>query len=107
MSDGDVGNPSARAGMTIGLGPGSHLTLKAVGADTDGAFALMEYVLDDAATAGAVRATLEVRRSNVAAQRLYAGLGFSTRGVRRLYYTNPEEDALILWRGPPPPAAHS
>jgi ribosomal-protein-alanine N-acetyltransferase len=73
--------------------------------------ALMEYVLEDAAVSGAVRATLEVRRSNVAAQRLYSSLGFAPMGVRRHYYTNPEEDALILWRSPPDlpntPAAHS
>jgi ribosomal-protein-alanine N-acetyltransferase len=66
--------------------------------------ALMEYVLQDAAASGAIRATLEVRRSNLAAQRLYASLGFSTRGVRRQYYTDPAEDALILWRNPPGPA---
>jgi [ribosomal protein S18]-alanine N-acetyltransferase len=66
--------------------------------------ALMEHVLADAAASGAVRATLEVRRSNVAAQRLYASLGFMTMGVRRQYYTNPVEDALILWRSPPPAA---
>lgn len=62
--------------------------------------ALMEHVLADAAAAGAVRATLEVRRSNLAAQCLYASLGFAVMGVRREYYTNPHEDALILWRGP-------
>jgi ribosomal-protein-alanine N-acetyltransferase len=45
---------------------------------------------------GVRRATLEVRRSNVAAQRLYAGAGFSVVGVRSGYYTQPAEDALIL-----------
>ena len=44
------------------------------------------------------RATLEVRRSNLAAQRLYERLGFAVAGQRRNYYTHPEEDALILWR---------
>jgi ABC-2 type transport system ATP-binding protein len=46
------------------------------------------------------RATLEVRRSNLAALRLYEDLGFEVAGVRKRYYTNPEEDALILWREP-------
>ena len=58
---------------------------------------LMEYVLDDAAGSGARRATLEVRESNVAARRLYEGLGFSVTAIRPGYYTQPDEDALILW----------
>lgn len=44
--------PPARAGMVIPLGPGSQLTLKAVGAETDGAFALMEYLLAPGGGAG-------------------------------------------------------
>jgi ribosomal-protein-alanine N-acetyltransferase len=65
--------------------------------------ALMEGVLADVAAEGVTRATLEVRRSNVAAQRLYARLGFEVAGQRRNYYTQPEEDALILWRTRPDP----
>jgi ribosomal-protein-alanine N-acetyltransferase len=61
------------------------------------ATALMRYVLEDAARGGAVRATLEVRRSNDAAQQLYQRLGFQVSAVRHRYYTQPEEDALILW----------
>jgi ribosomal-protein-alanine N-acetyltransferase len=60
--------------------------------------ALMVHVLADVALEGVRRATLEVRRSNLAAQRLYEHLGFTTAGVRKRYYTQPEEDALILWR---------
>jgi ribosomal-protein-alanine N-acetyltransferase len=45
---------------------------------------------------GVRRATLEVRRSNVAAQRLYASAGFRVVGVREGYYTQPVEDALVL-----------
>jgi ribosomal-protein-alanine N-acetyltransferase len=44
--------------------------------------------------------TLEVRVSNVQAIRLYEGLGFEARGVRRGYYTDNREDALIMWREP-------
>jgi ribosomal-protein-alanine N-acetyltransferase len=47
---------------------------------------------------GAKRATLEVRRSNEAAQKLYEKFGFTVAGVRRLYYSSPAEDALVLWR---------
>ena len=60
--------------------------------------ALMLHVLADVARDGVRRATLEVRRSNLAAQRLYERLGFVVAGVRKRYYTHPEEDALILWR---------
>jgi [ribosomal protein S18]-alanine N-acetyltransferase len=61
--------------------------------------ALMLHVLADVEREGVRRATLEVRRSNLAAQRLYERLGFAVAGVRKRYYTHPEEDALILWRG--------
>jgi ribosomal-protein-alanine N-acetyltransferase len=59
---------------------------------------LLMSVLKEGARLGARRATLEVRRSNEVARRLYEQLGFSTAGVRRAYYTNPIEDALVLWR---------
>lgn len=42
--------------------------------------------------------TLEVRVSNAAAQRLYEGLGFESRGIRRGYYVDNNEDALIMWK---------
>jgi len=44
--------------------------------------------------------TLEVRVSNVPAIRLYERLGFLTAGVRRRYYADNQEDALIMWRTP-------
>ena len=61
--------------------------------------ALMHGVMQEAVRAGCTRATLEVRASNTPARRLYAALGFSETGVRPRYYTQPEEDAIILWRG--------
>ncbi len=42
--------------------------------------------------------TLEVRVSNVEAISLYEKLGFERRGIRRGYYTDNREDALIMWR---------
>jgi len=42
--------------------------------------------------------TLEVRVSNENAIRLYEKLGFDSRGIRRGYYTDNREDALIMWR---------
>jgi ribosomal-protein-alanine N-acetyltransferase len=63
--------------------------------------ALMQHVLAEARRLGARRATLEVRASNVEAIRLYERLGFHVEATRRNYYSNPVEDALILWRDEP------
>jgi ribosomal-protein-alanine N-acetyltransferase len=60
--------------------------------------ALLTRALAEGAALGARRATLEVRRSNDAARLLYERFGFTIAGVRRGYYTNPVEDALILWK---------
>jgi ribosomal-protein-alanine N-acetyltransferase len=60
--------------------------------------ALMHHVLAEGRRLGARRATLEVRASNEGACRLYQRLGFHVAATRRNYYTNPVEDALILWR---------
>jgi len=57
---------------------------------------LMRHLLAEAAREGARRALLEVRRSNEPALRLYEALGFIVAGVRRNYYTHPDEDALVL-----------
>jgi ribosomal-protein-alanine N-acetyltransferase len=44
--------------------------------------------------------TLEVRVSNEGAIKLYEEMGFVARGVRRGYYTDNREDALIMWKDP-------
>jgi ribosomal-protein-alanine N-acetyltransferase len=62
---------------------------------------LLQCVLEEAARLGAIHATLEVRRSNTAARRLYERAGFRVAGVRASYYTHPIEDALILSRDGP------
>lgn len=64
---------------------------------------LLDWVLAEADTLGAPNATLEVRRSNSAALRLYDAAGFEVTAVRPSYYTQPIEDALVLWRRPPQP----
>jgi tRNA threonylcarbamoyl adenosine modification protein YeaZ/ribosomal-protein-alanine acetyltransferase len=58
---------------------------------------LLREVLRDSVAQGARSATLEVRHSNEAARKLYEGLGFQVEAVRRDYYQQPREDALILW----------
>lgn len=53
---------------------------------------LMQYL----ANLGAAYATLEVRKSNEVAQNLYKSLGFIKLGVRKRYYEDNDEDALIM-----------
>jgi ribosomal-protein-alanine N-acetyltransferase len=59
---------------------------------------LMQRLLAEVGDLGVTRAYLEVRQSNVPAQRLYESLGFGLAGVRRHYYSHPVEDALVLTR---------
>lgn len=59
---------------------------------------LLEAVASEAARLGAEELTLEVRESNVSALHLYERAGFSRQGVRKNYYTNPVEHALLLSR---------
>ena len=74
---------------TIGIDPG-HRGL--------GLGELLLLCMVDAAIArGARWLTLEVRVSNVAAQTLYRKYGFSVRGSRKRYYSDNNEDALIMW----------
>lgn len=58
---------------------------------------LMRQVIAAAARRGVTRATLEVRTSNTPARALYESLGFRVTAVRPAYYTQPPDDALILW----------
>lgn len=51
---------------------------------------------------GAKKMTLEVRVSNVRAQALYRQFGFEDAGVRPGYYSDNNEDALIMWADLPP-----
>jgi len=47
---------------------------------------------------GASKMTLEVRVSNAQARQLYRRLGFVDRGCRKKYYSDNNEDAIIMWR---------
>jgi ribosomal-protein-alanine N-acetyltransferase len=64
------------------------------------ATALLERLFDLTDDASRRGYTLEVRVSNDGAIRLYERLGFTARGIRRGYYTDNREDALIMWREP-------
>lgn len=69
------------------------------------ATALLERLFEVTATDPQRGYTLEVRVSNAEAIRLYERLGFGRRGIRRGYYTDNREDALIMWREPAGPLA--
>ena len=62
------------------------------------ASALLERLFAVTATDPRRGYTLEVRVSNTGAIKLYERLGFEARGLRRGYYTDNREDALIMWR---------
>jgi len=62
------------------------------------AAALLEAALERARLRGVGCAFLEVRASNVAAQSLYRRYGFEPAGVRRRFYEQPPEDAIIMRR---------
>jgi len=68
---------------------------------------LLTRALEQGARRGAKSVFLEVRRGNRVAQALYERFGFLTVAVRRDYYADPREDALVLARralAPGPPA---
>ncbi len=59
---------------------------------------MLEAMFEKAKEYGATRMTLEVRVSNYGAQNLYRKLGFVDRGTRKGYYTDTNEDAIIMWK---------
>jgi len=61
---------------------------------------LLERLFDLTADDARRGYTLEVRVSNATAIALYERLGFEARGIRRGYYTDNREDALIMWKDP-------
>ncbi len=58
---------------------------------------LLASLIDISYTIGARWVTLEVRVSNYAAQNLYRKYGFREAGLRHRYYSDNQEDALIMW----------
>jgi [ribosomal protein S18]-alanine N-acetyltransferase len=57
---------------------------------------LLGKVVAEARNQSSLRVMLEVRRSNLPAQKLYQSLGFLTTGVRKGYYSDDGEDALAM-----------
>lgn len=58
--------------------------------------ALLNALIDRARAAGAVEIRQEIRASNLAAQQLGQSIGFVQKGLRKSYYRDPEEDALLF-----------
>ncbi|WP_445493135.1 ribosomal protein S18-alanine N-acetyltransferase [Niallia sp. 03133] len=58
---------------------------------------LLKKIMHEAKIKGAVTMTLEVRVSNKIAQNLYRKLNFQDGAIRKNYYTDNHEDALVMW----------
>lgn len=58
---------------------------------------MMAAMADYARENGASVISLEVRESNRVARSLYESCGFAAEAVRKGYYRNPSEDAVIMW----------
>lgn len=82
VGDGEITNVVTKGTMR-GKGIGKQMLLK---------------LLEEGVDMGVEAFTLEVRKSNHAAIHLYESLGFVTEGVRRNFYEDPTEDALIMWK---------
>jgi ribosomal-protein-alanine N-acetyltransferase len=57
---------------------------------------LLGNVINEARSRALARVTLEVRKSNTVAQKLYESLGFSVSGIRKGYYSDDGEDAFLM-----------
>ena len=58
---------------------------------------LLHTLASTAIRRGAKNLTLEVRASNEPAQRLYRAFGFAPAGIRKGYYVETKEDAIVMW----------
>ena len=80
----------------------SHVTTIAVHPDYRGrglGEQMLTHLLDEAMARNASWITLEVRESNETAQRLYRKYGFTNVSVRRAYYSDNNENAVVMWAG--------
>jgi [ribosomal protein S18]-alanine N-acetyltransferase len=59
--------------------------------------ALLRFAMQLSREMKAQRLSLEVRVSNHIAQSLYKKVGFEPGGIRKNYYTDNQEDALVMW----------
>ena len=59
---------------------------------------MLHYAMEETKKIGVEAFTLEVRISNTKAIGLYEKLGFENKGIRKNFYENPVEDAMIMWK---------
>lgn len=81
-------------------GPEAHITTVAVDPDHQRrgiGLKLMLGMVDEALARGAKSVSLEVRKTNDPAKALYERFGFRPIGVRKGYYTETGEDAIVMW----------
>jgi ribosomal-protein-alanine N-acetyltransferase len=80
----------------------SHITTIATHPDWRGkryGEEMVQHLLREAAARGASWMTLEVRESNTIAQNLYRKYGFTVVSTRKAYYSDNNENALVMWAG--------
>lgn len=82
VGDGEITNVVTKSSVR-GKGIGLQMLLK---------------LLEEGIAMGVEAFTLEVRKSNASAIHLYEKLGFVTEGIRKNFYEEPAEDALIMWK---------
>lgn len=82
VGDGEITNVVTTESMR-GKGVGKQMLLK---------------LMEEGVKMGVEAFTLEVRKSNAPAIHLYESLGFVTEGIRKNFYEEPQEDALIMWK---------
>ena len=78
----------------------AHITTLAVSPERQGkkiGERILQALLEEAVIHGATRATLEVREGNVVAQNLYRKYGFREAAIRKNYYTDNHENAVVMW----------
>ena len=93
------GNLAGYAGMMF-AGDDAHVTTIAVDPEWHRhkiGTRLLLQLAREAVVRGARHLTLEVRVSNTAAQGLYRRFGFRPAGIRKNYYVETNEDALVMW----------
>ncbi|MCR5627384.1 MAG: ribosomal protein S18-alanine N-acetyltransferase [Lachnospiraceae bacterium] len=62
------------------------------------AFGMLKYLMEYTAKVGVEAYTLEVRSKNRAARALYTKLGFEDEGIRKDFYDDPRDDAVLMWK---------
>ncbi|WP_373895193.1 ribosomal protein S18-alanine N-acetyltransferase [Virgibacillus natechei] len=58
---------------------------------------LFKYIFQYAIKLGVARLSLEVRKSNIVAQKMYRKFGLVPGGIRKNYYADDQEDAIVMW----------